>query len=163
MHAAARTDKLIRSLALAPHPEGGFYREVFRSPHTVTPSDGRPARPALTAIFFLLPAGQYSRWHRVTSDETWTHLEGAPLELICLDPATAQIRRVRLAPPGPETMPLHAVPAGVWQAAQPLDGYALVACHVGPGFQFTDFQLACNDAAAARAIRAQGEEYGRWL
>nr|WP_309717848.1 cupin domain-containing protein [Armatimonas sp.] len=64
-----RAQALIETLQLAPHPEGGYYREVFRSAETVTPSDGRPIRSALTTIYFLLPAGAYSRWHKVLSDE----------------------------------------------------------------------------------------------
>ena len=146
-----------------PHPEGGFYRELFRSAHNVTPTDGRPTRQAMTAIYFLLTAGQHSRWHRVVSDETWAHLEGDPLELLCFNPALARISRVCLGAAGPETTPLHAVPAGVWQAARPLGGYALVACHVGPGFTFDDFRMASDEAGAAIAIRAQGEDYGRLL
>ncbi|MEI8243057.1 MAG: cupin domain-containing protein [bacterium] len=158
--ASCRIETLIRTLALAPHPEGGFYREVFRSPHRVAPADGRPVRQALTAIYFLLAAGQHSRWHCVASDETWTHLAGDPLELFCFDVVRSHASRVRLgAIAGQETTPLHAVPAGHWQAARPQGSYALVACHVGPGFTFDDFQMAGNDAAVAVAIRAQGEEY----
>jgi predicted cupin superfamily sugar epimerase len=150
---------LIRSLALMPHPEGGLYGEIFCSPHRVAPADGRPGRPALTAIYFLLAAGQHSRWHCVASDETWTHLEGDPLELFCFDAARSQASRIRLGAAGLGTVPLHAVPAGHWQAARPQGSYALVACHVGPGFTFDDFQMADSNAAVAAAIRAQGEEY----
>ena len=162
MH-AARVETLIRSLGLAPHPEGGYYREVFRSTRTVTPSGDRPRRQALTAIYFLLAAGQHSRWHRVGSDETWTFLEGEPLELFCFDATQSRRSRVLLGPVGLEMAPLQAVPAGIWQAARPLGSYTLAACHVGPGFAFADFQMASGDIAAAGAIRAQGEEYGSLL
>ena len=128
MHATSRVDTLIRSLALTPHPEGGFYREVFRSAGNVAPADGRPPRQALTAIYFLLATGQHSCWHRVASDETWTHLEGDPLELLCFD--SARLSRARLGTAGPGVVPLLAVPAGVWQAARPLGAYALVACRL---------------------------------
>ena len=163
MHAESRVETLIRLLGLTPHPEGGFYREVFRSAHTVAPADGRPLRQALTAIYFLLAAGQHSRWHRVGSDETWTHLEGGPLELLCVDAALSRQRRVLLGPAGPGVAPLHAVPAGAWQAARTLGAYTLAACHVGPGFTFEDFQMAGNDAPAREAIRALGAECGSLL
>ena len=81
----ARAAELIAQLSLQPHPEGGYYREVFRSAGVVTPADGRGARAALTTIYFLLPAGAASRWHRVTSDEVWHFYEGDPIELLELD------------------------------------------------------------------------------
>jgi hypothetical protein len=71
-----RAETLIRTLQLSPHPEGGWYREIFRSARTVQPMDGRPARAGLTSIDFLLTRGQQSAWHRVRSDEAWHWLEG---------------------------------------------------------------------------------------
>ena len=82
---APRAAALIAQLELQPHPEGGYYRELYRSPHRVQPDDGRAARPALTAIYFLLAAGQHSRWHRLRSDEVWQFLEGDPVELFVVD------------------------------------------------------------------------------
>ena len=81
--------ELIETLGLAPHPEGGWYREVYRSASSVAPADGRPARDALTTIYFLLESHQHSRWHRVLSDEVWVYLGGVPLALYCCD---AQLR-----------------------------------------------------------------------
>src|SRR4051812_10555811 len=66
-----RASELISTLELQPHPEGGFYRELFRSSLVVAPVDGRGARTALTTIWFLLTAATWSRWHRVSSDEAW--------------------------------------------------------------------------------------------
>src|SRR5258707_1280941 len=71
-----RAQELIESLALEPHPEGGFYRQVFKSPHIVNGN-----RSAITAIHFLLPQGARSRWHRVTSDEIWVNVEGGGVAL----------------------------------------------------------------------------------
>jgi uncharacterized protein len=71
-----RAAQLIERLGLQPHPEGGFFREVFRSEHAVTTDDGRGARAALTTIYFLLTRNTFSRWHRVRSDETWHLYEG---------------------------------------------------------------------------------------
>ena len=67
---------------MIPHPEGGFYRELYRSSSRVQPADDRPARAALTTIYFLLVGGEVSRWHRVASDEVWHYYEGDPLELL---------------------------------------------------------------------------------
>src|SRR5687768_6874703 len=82
----ARAAELIAQLGLQPHPEGGFYRELFRSPHTVGTGDARGPRSALTTIDFLLVRGQFSAWHRVASDEVWHLLEGGPLRLWLMPP-----------------------------------------------------------------------------
>src|SRR3954469_23864445 len=86
-----RAAELIRTLQLQPHPEGGFYRETFRSTLQVSP-DQRPVRSALTTIYFLLAAGGFSAWHRVHSDEVWHWHEGEPLELLL---ASADFRTVQ--------------------------------------------------------------------
>lgn len=85
----SRATQLIEQLQLQPHPEGGWYREVFRSPHAVQTADGRPPRSALTTIDFLLQRSQASAWHRVRSDEVWHLLEGESLTLWLLPPAGA--------------------------------------------------------------------------
>ena len=87
-----RAHELIETLKLQPHPEGGWYGEVFRSASSVTPTDGRAPRSALTSIYFLLEASQHSRWHRVLSDEVWVHLEGVPLTLWTCDAAMRTAR-----------------------------------------------------------------------
>lgn len=129
-----RARELIESLALEPHPEGGFYRQVFKSPRIVNGD-----RSAITAIYFLLPPDQHSRWHRVTSDEIWVHVEGNGVALHTFDGRATQTRRV-----GP-SLPFAVVNAGEWQAAQPVDGFALVACFVAPGFEFDDFTMMAED------------------
>src|SRR5215207_4591806 len=95
-----RAAHLIAALDLRPHPEGGFYREVYRSADRVTLADARGERAALTTIYFLLPAGSHSRWHVVASDEVWHLYEGDGLELLELDPSGAALTRHRLAPIG---------------------------------------------------------------
>ena len=90
-----RAAELIASLDLAPHPEGGFFRELYRSDSRVQPLDGRPERRALTTIYVLLPAGEVSRWHRVGSDEVWHFFEGDPLELFTIDASSAAFRSFR--------------------------------------------------------------------
>lgn len=86
-----RAQDLISELRLQPHLEGGYFREVFRSPHNVQPLDERSARSALTTIYFLLIKGQYGRWHRVASNETWHFYEGDPLEVYWIDDQDAYI------------------------------------------------------------------------
>lgn len=153
-----RARQLIEQLQLQPHPEGGWYREVFRSQSQVTPQDGRPARSALTSIYFLLEAAQQSRWHRVLSDEVWVHLEGAPLDLWTWDAADSRLHNAALGPVGTATLPQHVVEAGLWQAARPqannAAGYTLVACMVGPGFDFSDFRMMEPGGSEARKVAA---------
>jgi predicted cupin superfamily sugar epimerase len=136
-----RVSELINSLGLAPHPEGGHYREIYRSPSRVRPLDGRPERAALTTIYFLLAQGEVSRWHRVGSDEVWHWYEGAPLELFTADDHFTTVSMRRLGPADDETQPVAVVPAMVWQAARSIGTYTLVGCTVGPGFDFEDFEM----------------------
>jgi uncharacterized protein len=149
-----RAAELIATLALRPHPEGGFYREVHRSTSQVVPTDGRGARAALTTIYFLLPGGTASRWHRVTSDEVWHLYEGGPLELLELDGEARHLVRHRLGKIGDaNAAPVRTITAGAWQAARPLGDYALVGCTVGPGFDFADFRMLADDPVLASMVR----------
>ncbi|MEY2747324.1 MAG: hypothetical protein RL112_2366 [Planctomycetota bacterium] len=127
----------IDRLGLAPHPEGGWYRETFRSLALVTTTDGR-RRSALTVIHFALLAGESSAWHRVAADEAWIHCEGDPLELTIVHRDLSKVERVRLGAGG---QPHHVVQGGAWQAARSLGDGSLVSCSVAPGFEFADFEL----------------------
>ena len=144
-----RVRELIEKLELRPHPEGGFYREIFRSDHEVTPDDGRPARAALTTIYFLLPNEVVSRWHKVESDEVWHLYEGGPLELLELDSSLTDLTRHRLES---GELPVVTIKAGNWQAARSVSDYALVGCTVGPGFDFADFVLLAEDPDLADKV-----------
>ncbi|WP_236674929.1 cupin domain-containing protein [Piscinibacter sp. HJYY11] len=148
-----RAKALIEQLRLQPHPEGGHYREFFRSPHSVTPGHGRPRRSALTSIDFLLQAGEFSAWHRVASDEAWHLLEGDPLTLWCVPPSLDRIEQVTLAPASTTATPRHVVPAGWWQAAAPLGEFAYVGATVAPGFEFVDFGFGRDDTAFIAALK----------
>src|SRR5262245_31100327 len=110
-----RARELIEVLGLRPHPEGGYFREVYRSAARVQPLDDRSDRLALTTIYFLLVAGQVSRWHRVASDEVWHHYEGDALELLVADAAFHDVSRRLLGPVDDKTAPVHVVVAGEWQ------------------------------------------------
>jgi len=158
-----RAAELVRALRLAPHPEGGHYREVFRAAATVQPGDGRPARAALTTIDFVLARGERSAWHRVASDEVWHLLEGGPLRLWLWAPAADRVEAVTLDVVGAGGAPRHAVPAGVWQAAEPLGEYAYVGATVGPGFDFADFAFLRDDAVASARLAALRPELARLL
>lgn len=149
----ARASELIAALQLQPHPEGGFYREIWRAPLAVAPDDGRSTRRALTSIDFLLLRGQFSAWHRVASDEVWHLLEGGPLRLWLMAPALDRVQVVELAPVDASRRPRHTVPAQWWQAAEPLDDYAYTAATVGPGFEFADFAFLRDDADALATLR----------
>jgi predicted cupin superfamily sugar epimerase len=136
-----RAQELIAALNLQPHPEGGWYAEVFRSEGIVTRHDDNVDRSALTTIYFLLAEGTYSRWHRVLSDEAWHFYEGDPLELITLTPGADRPQVRILGPVADGQEPVHVVLAREWQAARPRGAYTLVGCTVGPGFDFADFEL----------------------
>ena len=133
---------LARELGLEPHPEGGWYRETWRSPVSVTLPDGR-VRATATLIHFLLPAGESSAWHRVASDEVWiAHTGVVTVELggSAAAPAADTSYAVGVdVSAGQQTQVL--VPAGVWQRTVPGEADALVSCLVSPGFDFADFEL----------------------
>ncbi len=136
--------KLIEAYGLAPHPEGGWFREFHRSGRSVGPSPGFPgARPAVTAIYFLLTREAFSAFHRLRSEEIWIHLAGAPVTLVELGPEPRTARIASVADGGP---PVRVVPAGALQAARTGGAYALVACVVAPGFDFADFEIPGREA-----------------
>jgi predicted cupin superfamily sugar epimerase len=117
----------------------------------------------LTVIYFLLPGGAVSRWHRVRSDEVWQHIEGAPLELFELRPDEWRLHRSRLGSDTDQQTALHCVPAGWWQAASSLGSYTLVSCAVAPGFEFADFELLAERAELAVELGRALPEAVRFL
>src|SRR5436190_18305444 len=118
---------LADALDLSPHPEGGWYRQTWVSPEAVTLPDGR-VRPTATLIYFLLPTGESSAWHRVASDEIWlAHTGTVTLELGGSGAApVADVTRVVVDAETPQRL----VPAGVWQRTVPSAADALVSCLV---------------------------------
>ena len=127
---------IIAALDLAPHPEGGFYRETFRDTRLIN------GRAASTCIYFLLHAGVTSRWHRVDAVETWHWYAGAALDLrISADGALFAAYRLGPDIEGDER-PQAVVPAGHWQQAVSLGAWTLVGCTVAPGFTFEGFEIA---------------------
>jgi predicted cupin superfamily sugar epimerase len=135
--------EIITRLGLQPHPEGGYFAETFRSPQLLSLPDGR-VRAASTAIYYLLPFGVCSAWHRVSSDEVWHFYGGAPLRLTTID-SEGRLAEVLLGDGLAEgQLPQHVIPAGVWQAAKPeggVENWSLLGCTVAPGFDFEDFEM----------------------
>jgi len=132
-----RARQLIDTLALIPHPEGGWYRQVFKSDERVTRLADGAERSALSTIYFLLVEGTFSAWHRVRSDEAWHFYEGDPIEVLTRADEHA-MPAIAFLHAGQR---VHVVRAGQWQAAQTIGAYTLVGCTVGPGFEFDDFEM----------------------
>jgi uncharacterized protein len=133
-------------LDLAPHPEGGWYRETWRAGPRSHPVGYPGPRAAATGIYFLLAPGEESRWHRVRSDEVWLWHAGGPLIISSGGDGDRPSQRPTLVNVGPDLaagqVPQHIIPGGHWQAARPAtDEEVLVSCVVAPGFDFEDFVL----------------------
>jgi uncharacterized protein len=149
---------LIRLLDLGPHPEGGHYRETYRH----VPDGG--GRGHMSAIHYLLQAGEVSHWHRLhTADEMWVFNTGSTLEFVLSpDGQRQEIHRL-----GPDVArgerPQMLVPCGCWQSARSLGTFTLVTCIVAPAFEFDDFELAApgwSPRSRPPAIRVAGR--GPW-
>lgn len=130
-------DRLIASLDLRPHPEGGHYRQTWVAPAP------KGERPSGTCIYFLLRAGERSHWHRIDATEIWHFHAGSPLRLRQSATQDGPAQAITL---GPDVLagqaPQAIVPPGHWQAAESLGEWTLVSCTVSPGFLFERFELA---------------------
>lgn len=145
-------EEIIRHLELAPHPEGGHFKEVFRADLDVRTTHHTSARRASTAIYFLLRDDEFSALHRVSSDEVWHHYAGDALELHTLDENRHDVTLLG-ADFAAGQRPLSVVTRGVWQAARiarRVHGYALCGCTVAPGFEFSDFEMPDRAELLAR-------------
>ncbi len=161
MMVSAHARQLIDKLQLTPHPEGGFYREVYRSELLVHSDTVNELRAGMTDIYFLLSAGQVSRWHRVAHDELWNFYAGGPLLLRQLSPDLTQLCSSQLDPQIGQYKQL--VPGGYWQAAESCGEYSLVGCTVAPGFDFSDFRLLKDLPEMAARIYAEYPELARFI
>ena len=146
----------IKKLALEPHPEGGYFRQTYKSELTITPwallksvapetisSIGHP-RAASTAIYFLLAGESFSAFHRLRSDEIWHFYAGSPLLVHVLNSASEYSSILLGSDPEAGQLFQAVVPSGCWFASHLADwnGWALVGCTVAPGFEFEDFEMA---------------------
>ena len=139
--------RIVERFGLVPHPEGGFFSEVYRSTLTVDhpgiPDKIDAQRSAGTLIYFLLSGDDFSAFHRVRwSDEAWHLYAGGPLEILTID-GDGQLERRLLTTDFDRGEPTTLIPAGTWQSARPSNGvpWALGGCTVSPGFDFGDFEM----------------------
>lgn len=158
--------RLIARLGLEPHPEGGFYRETYRSEERVQRGIPAVERAAATAIYYLLADDAYSAWHRIQSDELWHFHAGDSLNVHVLED-DGTVRTHRLGHVADDAMAVYqaVVPAGRWFAAERVagrHGYALVGCTVAPGFEFSEFELA-DGAVLLASHSAHGDLVQRLL
>ncbi len=131
-------EDIIRQLDLAPHPEGGWYRQTWEA--------GDGPRASGTCIYFLLKAGERSHWHRVDATEIWHFYAGAPLVLRLAERAAGPAVWHHLGPDlGAGQVPQVIVPTHHWQSAESTGDWTLVGCTVSPGFRFEGFELAAPE------------------
>jgi predicted cupin superfamily sugar epimerase len=135
----------IKRLDLLPHPEGGYYKEVFRSNQEVIRKSGAGFKQACTSIYYLLEAKDYSGFHRLASDEIWYFHQGEPLYIHAIDSQGIYTRH-ELSVTGNGSLSV-VIPAGLWFAAEipAKNGFTLVSCVVAPGFDFSEFEMAKKD------------------
>jgi len=156
-----RVAEIITELELRPHPEGGWFRETYRSEMKVRSPQAGAERSAITDIHFLLSGGEISRFHRVLHDEIWNYCEGAPLILHLAVPDGAFTGSVTLGSRGEGRALKHVVPAGHWQAAETAGEYTLVSCAVAPGFDFADFGFLRDAAEQSAKLRQSAPDLAR--
>lgn len=140
----------IKHLNLQPHPEGGWYREVFRSDKQVSRLNETASKNACTSIYYLLENDDYSGFHRIASDELWYFHKGAPLHIHAIDEnGEHTIHELSDTPTGNL---FAAIKAGWWFASEipSKAGYTLVSCAVAPGFEFSEFEMAEKEKLMAR-------------
>jgi predicted cupin superfamily sugar epimerase len=150
----------MKPIDLAEHPEGGRFREVFRSAHTVSKQDGT-TRSALTHIYFSLNAGEVSRFHKVASDEIWNLYRGAGIRLYTWAGTDARPECVTLS--AMDECFCHVIPPGIWQAAEPVSGSVLVGCSVAPGFEYLDFTLMDRNSTEAKKLVSIAPQMARFI
>lgn len=132
---------LVSSLQLQPHPEGGFYRETYRSSGNMNIPDSG-IRNYSTCIYYLLTADTFSAFHRIKSDEIWHFYKGHPIHLHLID-HNGRYNEVLIGNDiEAKQTPQFIIPAGYWFAASVDSDFALAGCTVSPGFDFQDFELA---------------------
>lgn len=148
-----RAEYLKRLPALDQHVEGGHYRRIYESTSSIAFGEEKRNRPMATSIYYLLNAGEISRWHCVDADEIWHWYEGDALEMLRFDPRDRQLSKHVLGPVSHESAPVLVVPAGCWQAARPLGSYTLVGCTVAPGYEWRGFSTLYSTPAVGDLLR----------
>ena len=152
--------ELMRPIDLQEHPEGGRFREVFRSGIMVSKHDGTK-RPSLTHIYFSLNSGEVSRFHKVASDEVWNLYQGRGVKLHIWEGTEKEPYTIILSEEN--NCFCHVIPAGIWQAAEPISGKVLVGCSVAPGFDFADFTLMYQNSKEAKVLISLSPEMNKFI
>jgi hypothetical protein len=151
--------ELIQKYGLSPHPEGGYFREVYRSEQNVKSEINEEQRNAVTHIYFLLEKGQFSRFHRVLHDEIWNFYEGSPLKLIEFDGRS--IDEIIIGQENNEYV--RVIKGGVFQAAESIGEYSFVGCSVAPGFDFKDFSFLDSESDMLKCLNQEFSKYKRLI
>ena len=147
-----KASEYVQHLQLLPHPEGGYYRETYRSPSHLSVNGLFPGfegqRNIATAIYFLIEQGNFSAFHKIKSDETWHFYAGQALEVIEIDESGNLIHTLVGSQMHSGEQFQYTVKAGRWFASRvaATGHFSLVGCTVAPGFDFADFEMAKRDA-----------------
>jgi len=150
---------LIRAYDLQPHPEGGYFKEKYRSDQTVFSKEAQKERQAISHIYYLLTKGQVARFHKVLHDEIWHVYQGSPMKLIYLD--GTEMKEEIFGPGCKEYFAV--IKGGQYQAAESTGDYTLIGCTVGPGFNYEDWILLADDKENADLLTGKFSEYKRFL
>lgn len=140
-------DYWIEKLRLTPHPEGGYYKEVYRSDELINIQNDFPRyngkRCFSTSIYFLLKGKDISHFHKILSDETWHFYDGTSLSLHLID-ENGKYSKVKMGNSNDDELLQFSIKRNTWFAAEVNDknSFSLIGCTVAPGFDFNDFQLA---------------------
>ncbi|MBW4888561.1 cupin domain-containing protein [Mucilaginibacter sp. HMF5004] len=146
----------IKHLQLQPHPEGGYYKEVFRSAMDVVRTTSQGVKQACTSIYYLLEGEDYSGFHRILSDEIWYFHKGVPLYIHAIDTeGNYVVHELSDTITGNLSVVIE---AGQWFAAEipSADGFVLVSCAVAPAFDFNEFEMAKREELLAKYPRHEG-------
>ena len=151
--------KLIDKYHLVPHPEGGYFSEFYRSEQSVKSAAVNQDRRSVTHIYFLLPEGQVSIFHKVVHDEIWHFYEGDPIKLLKYDGFGTEEDIIGAARNGYVSI----VKGGVYQAAESTGAYSLVGCTVAPGFEFEDFSFLRDEPELKERFLEEFPDYRRFV
>ncbi|MBW1849525.1 MAG: cupin domain-containing protein [Deltaproteobacteria bacterium] len=158
-----RAKELIELFQLSKHPEGGYFREVYRSEKKGKIDSYGNERNWMTDIFFLLTENDISRFHRLKHDEIWHFYEGSPITLTEIHQDSLDINTVTLGQPAPLLTYTYCVKGNNWQSAYSRGPYSFIGCTVGPGFEFEDFEMMAQCKEVKAAVLSKYPELGKYM
>ena len=154
-----KPEEIIEKLQLQPHPEGGYFRETYRSQGEIEslPDSYNGKRNYSTCIYFLLTSEKFSAFHRIKQDEIWHFYDGSPIKLYTISPEGELSEHIIGNNLTKAEIPQLIVPGGYWFAAEVMNenSYSLVGCTVAPGFSFEDFELAKRETLISKFPKHQ--------